>query len=61
MSEWKNSPTIAVIISGAAVLTTTLFVVFTYALPVYQKESQNKIFSLEKRIVNYKVNGMKKQ
>lgn len=51
MSEWKNSPVIAVIVGGATVLTTTLFIVFNYALPVYQKDDLNKISELKSEIV----------
>lgn len=47
MSDWKNSPIIAVVVAGATVLTTTLYIVFTYALPVYQKEDKNKIIELQ--------------
>ncbi|MCK6878734.1 hypothetical protein [Enterobacter bugandensis] len=52
MSDWKNSPVIAVVVAGAAVLSTTLFVVFNYALPVYQKEDKNTIFDLKQELVS---------
>lgn len=51
MSEWKNSPVIAVVVSGATVLTTTLFVIFNYALPVYQKDDLNKITDLKNKVI----------
>lgn len=56
MSEWKNSPVIAVIIAGATVLSTTLFVVFNYALPVYQKEDKNTIFELRQELAHTQEN-----
>lgn len=50
MSEWKNNPLVVAVITGSAVLTTTLFIVFTYVMPVYQKEDSNKIAQLQKQI-----------
>lgn len=52
MVEWKNNPLIVAVISGSAVLTTALFIVFTYVLPVYQKEDSNKISELQNSIDN---------
>lgn len=50
MADWKNNPWIVAVISGSAVLTTALFIVFTYVIPVYQKEDSNKIAELSKDI-----------
>ncbi|EAY5299863.1 hypothetical protein LJ128_003673 [Salmonella enterica] len=50
MAEWKNNPLIVAVISGSAVLTTALFIVFTYVIPVYQKEDSNKISELQSKI-----------
>ncbi|POT31348.1 TMF family protein [Citrobacter braakii] len=50
MADWKNSPIIAVVVSGATVLTTTLYVVFNYALPVYQREDKNVILDLQTKL-----------
>lgn len=52
VSDWKSNPIIAALIAGSAVLTTTLFIVFTYVIPVYQKEDQNKINDLQNNIKN---------
>ncbi|UAN30261.1 hypothetical protein [Enterobacter sp. JBIWA005] len=52
MSDWKSNPIITAFIAGSAVLTTTLFIVFTYVIPVYQKEDHNKIIDLQKNIEN---------
>lgn len=50
MAEWKNNPLIVAVISGAAVLTTALLIVFNYVIPVYQKEDANKISELQGQI-----------
>lgn len=47
MSDWKNNPAVTAIISGSLVLTTTLLVVFNYALPVYQQADKNTIAELK--------------
>lgn len=47
MSDWKNSPIIAAIASGSAVLTLTLHVVFTYAIPIIQTDQVNEINKLK--------------
>lgn len=47
MSDWKNNPAVTAIISGSVVLTTTLLVVFNYALPVYQQADKNTIAELK--------------
>lgn len=52
VAEWKNNPLIVAVLSGSAVLTTTLFIVFTYVMPVYQKEDSNKISELQNQINN---------
>ncbi|MBT0351728.1 hypothetical protein ISO70_03545 [Morganella morganii subsp. morganii] len=46
MSDWKNNPAITAIIAGSVVLTTTLLVIFNYALPVYQQADKNTIAEL---------------
>lgn len=50
VADWKNNPLIVAVISGSAVLTTALFIVFTYVIPVYQKEDTNKISELQGKI-----------
>lgn len=52
MAEWKNNPLIVAVVTGSAVLTTTLFIVFTYVLPVYQKEDSNRISALQNQVNN---------
>ncbi|EPY4381225.1 hypothetical protein ACXDLH_001691 [Klebsiella pneumoniae] len=52
MTDWKNNPVVIALITGSTVLTTTLFIVFTYIIPVYQKEDSNKISELNKEIQN---------
>ncbi|MFY7549584.1 hypothetical protein ACOTXY_13715 [Enterobacter cloacae complex sp. BZL2001] len=50
MADWKNNPWIVAVISGSAVLTTTLFIVFNYVIPTYQKEDSNKISELQIKV-----------
>ncbi|NIH30683.1 hypothetical protein [Hafnia paralvei] len=50
MNDWKNNPWIVAAISGSAVLTTVLFIVFTYVIPTYQKEDSNKISELQSKV-----------
>ncbi|MEX5389079.1 hypothetical protein WCE19_04180 [Enterobacter cloacae] len=52
MSDWKSNPIIVAFIAGSGVLTTTLFIIFTYVLPIYQKEDHNKIIVLQEKINN---------
>lgn len=47
MTDWKNNPAIVAIASGSIVLTTTLFVVFNYVMPVYQQADKNTISELK--------------
>lgn len=49
MSSWKDNPAIVAIITGATVLTTTLFVVFTYVLPVLNQAQINEIKELKEK------------
>ena len=50
MFDWRNNPTIVALAAGSGVLTTTLFIVFTYVIPVYQKEDSNQISELKKNV-----------
>lgn len=52
MTDWKNNPVVIALITGSTVLSTTLFIAFTYIIPVYQKEDSNKISELNKEIEN---------
>lgn len=47
MTDWKNNTAIAAIASGGIVLTTTLLVVFSYVIPVYQLADKNTILELK--------------
>lgn len=47
MSDWKNNPTITAIVADSIVLTTTLFVVYNYVIPVYQLSVKNTILELQ--------------
>lgn len=47
MSDWKNNPAITAIVADSIVLTTTLFVVYNYVIPVYQLSVKKTILELQ--------------